>query len=199
MFYSRLFYRLFFVSAAFTVLCSCTPSLINAAKEGNISALKIRIKEGINPNSRPAHIALIKAVQENQGEAISILLAAGVSPDISTDYNMYDLNGPNPVLIDAARYGCENALENLLKGGANIEIRGIHNQTALMQAVMSGHVNCAKILLRFGANPNAEIIMVNSINGVVLNKRKRTVRDFDHSTEMDIVLEAAGAKRGGEW
>lgn len=60
-----------------------------------------------------------------------------------------------PPLHIAARQNQVEALINLIRNGADLEVRNPQGQTALNQAFMAGAFEAARILLEAGANPNA--------------------------------------------
>jgi ankyrin repeat protein len=61
------------------------------------------------------------------------------------------------VWFDAAKRGDTPAIVGRLDDGADIDARGEHGMTALMCAVAGGHFETMEVLLRRGADPNAEM------------------------------------------
>jgi len=80
-----------------------------------------------------------------------IFLRAPLNSSVSLEAGLY----PTTPLMHAAKYNQPNALEILLKNGAPVDTQGNTDQTALAEAVWENNVTCAKILLEYGANPNA--------------------------------------------
>ena len=61
----------------------------------------------------------------------------------------------NVNLLDAARDGDLQTVENLLKSGCDVNQKDKYDETALIKAIMNGKLDIAKILLQNGADPNA--------------------------------------------
>ncbi|MBT3799786.1 MAG: ankyrin repeat domain-containing protein [Bacteroidetes bacterium] len=80
---------------------------------------------------------------------IKLLLESGA--DVNRKSKIMPQNTP---LIQASYYGYANIVKLLLKYDAKINDQNIEGATALMMAVMAGHVDLVKLLLLKGANKN---------------------------------------------
>src|SRR5574343_1053241 len=82
----------------------------------------------------------------NASDIISFksLLESGHSPNVTC-------NGQS-ILINAARYNFKDAVELLIKSGANVNYQDSQGLTALMHATKKGHTDVVEILLDSGAD-----------------------------------------------
>ncbi|MDI3489060.1 MAG: uncharacterized protein PWP11_337 [Thauera sp.] len=91
----------------------------------------------------------LSAATSGDAKALSSLLHRGIDPDT------VDSNG-NTLLILAARDGRIAAVEALLQYRARINYRNAAGDTALMLAVLRGHEDTARVLIKAGAAVNQE-------------------------------------------
>ena len=88
--------------------------------------------------------ALLYAVFENQVKTIEVLLEKGASPNFITDHGY-------PIIMVAWRF---EAIEFLLKKGADVNSRNSKGETALLNKARSGRGKIVELLLKNGADPN---------------------------------------------
>ena len=156
------------------------PALVDAARNGNLDAVRSLLKSGTDPNQTgpDGSTAVHWAVHGDNLVMLNALLAAGAKPDIVTRYKITPLTlaaqngnaalverllsaGAKPdtaseegqtALMTAARNGSVAAVRALLKRGAQVGLaESFRGQTALMFAAGEGNTDAAKLLLEFGA------------------------------------------------
>ena len=168
------------VLCASVSLAADGPGLVDAARNGNVDAVRALLKSGADPNqSAPdGSTAVHWAVHGDNLAMLNALLAAGAKPDSVTRYKIAPLTlaaqngnaalverllaaGANPdtaseegqtALMTAARNGSVAAVRALLKRGAQVGLaESFRGQTALMFATGEGNTDAARLLLEFGA------------------------------------------------
>ena len=159
------------------------PGLVEAARSGNVDAVRSLLKGGADPNQAApdGSTAVHWAVHGDNLAMLNSLLAAGARPDGITRYKIAPLTlaaqngnaalverlldaGANPdtvseegqtALMTAARNGSVPAVRALLKRGAQVGLaESFRGQTALMFAAGEGNTDAARLLLEFGAKLN---------------------------------------------
>jgi uncharacterized protein len=178
------------ISVALGFLCASVslaadgPALVDAARNGNLEAVRSLLKGGADPNqaATDGSTAVHWAVHDDNVAMLNALLDAGAKPDAVTRYRIAPLTlaaqngnaalverlltaGANPdtsseegqtALMTAARNGSVAAVRALLKRGAQVELaESFRGQTALMFAAGEGNTDAAKLLLESGAALNA--------------------------------------------
>ena len=174
---------------ALGVLCAVAPltangpALVEAARNGDLGAVRALLKGGADPNQAgpDGSTAVHWAVHRDNLDMLNALLDAGARPNGFTRYKITPLtlaaqNG-NAALVDrllvagadpdaaseegqtalmtAARNGSVAVVRALLKRGAQIGLReSFRGQTALMFAAGEGNTDAARLLLEFGAKLN---------------------------------------------
>ena len=129
-------------------------ALVIAADRGHIEIVKLLIAYGVDVNQISGTykgVALHLAAWENHPEIVQILLDNGADPDV---YNTWDL-GETP-LHYAVRNHSYAAVQALLEGGADMDIRFRLGKTALMEVIRSRNIEMATIILDEGADPNLQ-------------------------------------------
>jgi cytohesin len=134
-------------------------SINDAAKAGNIEAVKQHLTTGADVNAKgkygrtPLHYAATKEITE-------LLTANGA------DVNANSLGGLTPLHL-AAEYGHKETSESLIAKGADVNAKddGGAGGTPLHQAAFHGQLEIVKLLTAKGADVNAR----NSIGGTPLH------------------------------
>ena len=177
------------ISVALGLLCASAslaadgPGLVDAARNGNVDAVRSLLKGGADPNQTApdGSTAVHWAVHGDNLAMLNALLDAGARPDGVTRYRIAPLTlaaqngnaalverllaaGANPdtaseegqtALMTAARNGSVAAVRALLKRGAQVGLaESFRGQTALMFAAGEGNTDAARLLLEFGAKLN---------------------------------------------
>jgi ankyrin len=141
-----------FVCFALGLLCVVTslaangPALVDAARNGDLAAVRSLLRGGADPNeAAPDGSAAVHwAVHRDNLEMLNALLDAGARPDPVTRYNVA------PLTL-AAENGNAAIIERLLDAGAKPDAASQEGQTALMTAARNGSVAAVRVLLRRGA------------------------------------------------
>lgn len=126
-------------------------SLVDAAKQGDRSALRSLLDRGAGANTLASDgsTALFWAVSRNDAEMVDLLLKAGANVNVANDYG-----------ATALYVGATNAdapiVAKLLDAKANPNAALSSGETPLMQAARRGKVEVVRALLSRGANPNAK-------------------------------------------
>ncbi|XP_030620590.1 ankyrin repeat and SOCS box protein 12b [Chanos chanos] len=129
-----------------------------AAAQGHLRCLEVLLAQGAEVDSLDvkAQTPLFTAVSAKHLECVVALLRAGADPNGS------QYNNCSPVLT-AAREGDVDILRELLQHGAEVDVRPkvpdwASNATAcrgpLYISAVYGHLDCFKLLLLHGANPD---------------------------------------------
>ena len=177
------------VSVVVALLCALPslaadgPGLVEAARSGNVDAVRSLLKDGADPNQAApdGSTAVHWAVHGDNLAMLNALLDAGARPNDFTRYKITALTlaaqngnaalverllvaGADPdtaseegqtALMTAARNGSVAVVRALLKRSAQVGLReSFRGQTALMFAAGEGNTDAAKLLLEFGAKLN---------------------------------------------
>jgi ankyrin repeat protein len=130
-----------------------------AAGGGHTEAVELLLRHGADPNARehPGGTALMVAVREevhnlsNKAAVVRALLRGGADPNIGNNHD-FEVTA----LIIAAREGMSDVAEELLIGGAALELTDTEaGWTALHWAAARGRLEAARVLLRHGASPDS--------------------------------------------
>lgn len=169
---------------AYVVLGAQGPALVEAAKAGDLAAVRSLLARGADPNAAAADgtTAVHWAAHRDDLTLLNALLAARARPDARTRYQVAPLtlaaqNGsaaliarlldagadPNTVsqegqtaLMTAARNGRTDAVLALLRRGATVDLaESFRGQTALMFAAGEGNTEAVTLLLESGASLKA--------------------------------------------
>ena len=134
------------LSSAATALAADGPPLVDAAKHGDVIAVRSLLAGGADPNQAApdGSTAVHWAVHGDHLAILDVLLAAGARPDGVTRY------GIAPLTL-AAQNGNAGLIERLLAAGANPDTTSAEGQTALMTAARNGSVAAVRALLQRGA------------------------------------------------
>jgi ankyrin repeat protein len=127
-------------------------ALIMIAVGGFIEATALQIAP-----QNPAVLAEQLRCEARQGNVpqLDALLSQGVPVDQPDAYGI-------TALIEASRTGKDEAVEHLLRAGANVNACAPVFSTGLMQATINRHPSTVAILLRHGASPNLRAVESNS-------------------------------------
>lgn len=128
-----------------------TTALHWAVRHDDLSTAEALIKAGadVKTVNRYGITAMALAAMNGSVAMLRILLDAGADP------NTANPGGETP-LMTAARTGNMDPVTLLLGHGANVNAKDtVHEQTALMWAVLENHPGMVKLLLRWGADINA--------------------------------------------
>ena len=162
-----------------------------AVRHGNEACLNLLIKAGADVNSIKVNwfTTLMEAVRCGNTKCISSLIEAGA------DVNAKDIRGSSAITIAAERkISCQN-FQLLISAGADVNVVDKKGNTPLIIAgssIVTGRVECVKLLLRSGAKVN---LLNNSkkkalCSHIDIYKRKYLRKPPDRT--MVLLLYAAG-------
>ncbi|XP_055034953.2 ankyrin repeat and SOCS box protein 12b [Misgurnus anguillicaudatus] len=162
--------------------------LRTAAAHGHLHCLKLLLANGAEVDSLDvkAQTPLFTAVSAKHFDCVVALLKAGANPNGSPHNNC------SPVMT-AAREGDVDILRELLKHEAEIDVKPkmpefAFNATAcrgpLYISAVYGHLDCFKLLLRHGANPD-----YNCTDGKILSRIKQPKTVLETCLKNDCGLE----------
>jgi len=124
---------------------SATPSLVDLAGQGNVTAVKQALEQGadIEQRDKSQRTPLMAATQENQIEVARLLIEKGA------DVNARDSIEDSPYLYAGAR-GLQEILRMTLSHGADLKSLNRYGGTALIPASERGHVETVQTLIDAG-------------------------------------------------
>jgi cytohesin len=140
-----------FVAGAALPAQADTPSLVNAAKQGDREAVRSIVNGPAKKDVRGAEgvAALVWAASRNDVEMVDLLLKAGANVKGANEF------GATPVYAAAALADPAMTVK-LIAAGADPSAPLMSGETPLMEAAGRGNVETVKALLKGGANPNAQ-------------------------------------------
>ena len=145
-----------------------TPVML-AARTGAVKIAEILVRHGADVNAREQfrnQTALMWAAAESHPDMVAFLISKGAKVDVRATANdwpnqmtseprvQYRPTGGLTPLLYAARAGCRDCVEALLKGGADIDLPNPDGMTPLMMAIDNSRYDVARYLLDQGANPH---------------------------------------------
>ena len=123
---------------------------LSNVKKGEHHEVEVMLLSGINYNTRDidGKPALIIAIENGDGEMVSLLLDAGADPDI-----VDRKSGEVPLTLAAARNNAD-LVGRLLAKGANPNVPNKQYETALIKAVSNDNRRMVSMLMEHGADPD---------------------------------------------
>jgi ankyrin repeat protein len=162
--------------------------LMTAARSGKADAVKVLVEASADVNAKDrsrGQTALMWAAARNNAEVVRTLLEAGA--DLKARTNTTSRGGgrisesgntftdPQPTgftpLLFAVRAGALQAVQELVKAGANVNDTLSDGQSALVVAVANAHWQVADYLLDQGADPNLAGAGWNALHQAVRERR----------------------------
>lgn len=138
------------LSGATQSVHAAVPSLVEAARQGDVQAVRaaLLVKADVNASAADGTTALQWAAQRGDAEVVKLLLAKGAKVDLANRYGVTALRA-------SCVQGNTAVVQALLAAGANANaVRAESGDTPLMMASRSGHVEIVKALLAKGAQVN---------------------------------------------
>ena len=215
------------VACALLSLCLCgagaagaadTPPLVDAARDGDIAAVRALLAQGADVDAAEADgtSALHWASYRDDVETVGLLLDAGADVDVTNDLgatplwtagqngsaamvrrllaaganpDLAFLAGETPLMV-AARSGAPDVVELLLTHGAEPDARGARGQTALMWAVAQHHPAVAEVLLAHGADIHARSDVWSQVMAVPPHGQPEYNREIPHGGNTALMFAA---------
>ncbi len=100
---------------------------------------------------------LINAAANGDLERVIEILNKGVNVNASFARDDSELSGMTALMVASSR-GYSNMVAELIKRGANVNLKHYSGETPLMFAAFNGDAKIVKALVRAGANPNVKVI-----------------------------------------
>src|SRR5215831_18892072 len=139
------------IFAAVLVQATNDPSVVVAARDGDLEAVRALLAKNANVNetAHDGSTALLWAVYHSDLPMVRALIAAGANFTTANHY------GVTP-LLQASRTGDTPMIAELLKAGVNVA-RSVHpeGETPLMAASRTGKIDAVELLLEARSDPNA--------------------------------------------
>jgi ankyrin repeat protein len=195
-----------------------TQPLIEAAKSGDIGAVRALVKKGANVNAAEADgsTALLWSSYRDDLESADLLIRSGAKVNAANDLGATPLwnacvngstrlvrrlleAGANPnaslllgetPLMAASRSGNAEVVEQLAATGAFVNARAARGQTPLMWAVAQKHPAVVKVLLRHGADVHAKTTVWSQMMAVEPHGRPEFNRMIPHGGESALMFAA---------
>lgn len=126
--------------------------LLHAFRSGNVEAIRLLLEKGGHfPTANTGHSPLCYAALKNYTDCVQIMLQSG----LDMDPNFCGLEKCAP-MISALRQPCLplQAVETLLKKGANPNVSDLWGRTMLAIAAEHADTKIVEVLLRHGADAN---------------------------------------------
>lgn len=125
-------------------------NLINAASDGNISAVKYELYCGadVNVGNKHNNTPLMLAAYGGHTEIVRLLLDNNPPP---IDVDATSSTSGNTALMLAAIKGHAEIVSMLLDFGADIDIISKYRKTAVIEAAKYGHAEIVDLLMEAGA------------------------------------------------
>ncbi len=124
--------------------------------------------------------SLLEMAEKGETETVSLLLKAGVSPDVT------DNNNVCPLMLAAINGNTETAIV-LIEAGADLNLSGQRGRTPLMAATVRGNMELLNALIQGGADLNAKD---NKSNTAL-----KLAKEFPQAAKAEKILIEAGAKK----
>ncbi|MFA6315910.1 MAG: ankyrin repeat domain-containing protein [Elusimicrobiota bacterium] len=152
------------IGLAASQITGCTGTLPRAARVGSLDQVRALLDKGGDPNkvsSCPANVvdelppspkgtAIECALMERRSEIATLLVERGADPN----------QGRYPPLLAAAFQGHVKLVKLMLDKGADVNIRGFQNWTALASAAYGGHVEIVRELMARGADLESAMVVL---------------------------------------
>jgi ankyrin repeat protein len=121
-------------------------SFIEAAKEGNVSAIELLLVKGVDVNTtdRDGNTALIWAARHGQRDCVRKLIEKGSKVNVKNNVDW-------TALIAASRKGHKAVVELLIENGADVNAKANDGNTAFTFASAKGYDEIVDILKKSGA------------------------------------------------
>ena len=132
---------------------------------------------------------LMNAAARGDIKKVVQLLDNGLNVNVSFPRDESEFSGMTALMV-SSRHGYPELVEELIKRGADVNLKRYVGDTALMFAAGTGNVKTVDALLRAGANPNATVMSPHAGEITPLNRAINS----DSPNRVEIVKILIGAK-----
>lgn len=173
-------------ASAFAEAQSLTPEFLNTLRQGEVKQLRVALDRGASVNARDAkgNTPLLHAVVYGDLAAVQLLLDRGADVNVTNaagstallraasnfdklkllvergaKVNVRSGLGHTPLMLAARPANSHRAVEFLIAHGAEVNATNFFGSTALMAAAAGGDAKSVQLLLKHGANPNAQPVL----------------------------------------
>lgn len=149
-------------------------ALIEAAKHGDIEAVRFLLRQGADPNGAVSGDGspLIAAAGKGLQDTVRFLLEQGADPNLG-------VRGDGSPLIAAAKGGHAEVVRMLLRAGADVDQVVPGDENPLIQAAWKGRLEVVRILLDAGADPNVRVMEQDELRTPLRMARRGGHRDVE--------------------
>jgi len=197
-----------------------TPSLVTAAKQGDIGAVRTLLGQGtaVDATEGDGTTALHWASYRDDIDVVGLLLDTGADVNVANDLGATPLwsasqngsvamvrrllaagadanlalwSGETPLMI-GSRAGATGVVELLLEHGAETDARAARGQTALMWAAAQQHTDVVNALLAGGADIHARSDVWSQVMAVPPHSLPEYKREIPHGGNTALMFAARG-------
>ena len=207
-----------FLGITVSLVAGTTPPLVDAARNGDVEAIRTLIGQGAALNEAEADgtTALIWASYRDDVSSAGVLISAGADANAANDLGATALwaasqngsqtmvgllleagadpdrallAGETPLMV-AARSGYPEIVEQLIGKGADPNARGTRDQTALMWAAAQMHADVVETLVANGADIFARSEVWSQVMAVPPHSHDDYNKDIPHGGETALMFAA---------
>jgi ankyrin repeat protein len=119
---------------------------------------KARRSSGAAVKNKPQQtLELINAAANGDLEKVIEILDKGVNINATFPRDTSELSGMTALMVASSR-GYSNTVAELIKRGADVNLKHYSGETALLFAALKGDAKIVEALVRAGANPNVQVV-----------------------------------------
>lgn len=130
-------------------------------------------------------LELINAAANGDIGRVIELLNKGVNVNASFERDDSELSGMTALMVASSR-GYSKMVAELIKRGANVNLKRYSGDTALMFAAANGDAKTVEALVRAGANPNVQVVSFHG--GEITPLISAINSDSEHRVEVASIL-----------
>ncbi len=179
------------ISVAISVLIILQSNSANAAVRGEQRRRAQRRSNAAVQNRSQKTRELINAAANGDLAKVVEILDTGVNVNATYEKDQSELSGMSALMVASSR-GYSNMVGELIKRGADVNLKHYSGETALLLAAGQDNVETIKALLAAGASPNVKVVSFHAgeITPLILTINSRS----EHRLEIAEMLIAAKAE-----
>ena len=147
-------------------------ALIKAANCGVIQCVTTLLEKGSDVNHQTINndTALSYALKHKYEDCGKALIEAGANVN-----QVYSPDKESPLIIAASK-ACNKSIKSLVRAGADVNLRNIKGQTALMIATTEGNVRSLQLLLKAGAGVKNKAELATALENADHNRHLKCLQ-----------------------